>query len=248
MDCLDVEEADLARALVSWGRFQVHTERGDPKDVERLRSKILPGLKWIRFAVLHHEKFAQLCREELGALLREEEKKSIFMAIATCKQALFPPVQKRKSPPTVFKLPFLEHFNPIARQDIYTANLIFHVDKSAEFMGLQVITSKVTYGPFKFELYNTHSIIRRGGWEGEKMTYCGEEYYPIIPKCILTAGAKYILSFTFPRHDAFLNIIHVNYPYYTLPLNKVTYNGLTLTIDSPKVHVFVKRMLFVEFP
>jgi hypothetical protein len=243
MDCLDVEEADLARALVSWGRFQVHTEGGDPADSERLRSKILAGLRWIRFAFMNQDEFTQLCREELGAVLSEEEKISIIKAMtASCKQTLFPTVEKRKRPPTIFSLPW-EQFDQNVHQGPFMSNLIFRVDKSADFIGLN---STATFEPFRFELFNAFTFIGSGSSEDEKITYCSQEYCQIRPKCTLTAGVKYNLAFTFLCRDAFLNFIHTNYQYFTLPLNSFTYNGLTLFIDSTELHVFVKSMLFVK--
>jgi hypothetical protein len=250
MKCLDVEEADLARALISWGRFQVHAEGGDSADSARLRSKILPGLRWIRFAVLDQDEFTQLCRQELGAVLSEEEKNSIIKAITSSKQTLLrPAVEKRSRPPTVFNLPCVQHCNQIAPEGLFRANLIFHLDKSAAFIGLNVVSSTVAaYGSFTFEIYNAHNFttIGRGGSEEKKISYYGEDYYQINPKGTLTAGDKYNLTFTFPR--IFPNSMHLNYPYVTLPLNTFTHNGLTLTIDSTVFHVLVKSMMFVKSP
>jgi hypothetical protein len=243
MECLDVEEADLARALVSWGRFQVHSEGGDPADTARLRSKILPGLKWIRFAVMDQDEFSQLCRQELGSVLSEEEKNCIV-----CKRTPWPAVEKRSRPPTVFNLPCVEHFHQIAHEGLFRANLVFHLDKSATFIGLKVVTSTTAHGPFTFEIYNAHNFttIGRGGSEETKISYYGEDYYKISPNCTLTAGDKYNLTFTFPRN--FPYTVHLNYPTITLPFNTFTYNGLTLTIDSTFFHILVKSMLFEKSP
>ena len=80
MECLDIKEADLVRALIRWGKFQLEQQDGDTLD-ENLRSKILPGLRKIRFDSLTHEEVAQLCTEDFGKVLKADEKCSLFVAI-----------------------------------------------------------------------------------------------------------------------------------------------------------------------
>jgi hypothetical protein len=246
LDCLGVEETDLAKGLISWGKYQVLKEGGDLKNLGLLRTKIIPGLKRIRFAAMDQDEFIQLCREEVGALLGKKVRSSILLAITSKKKLAAH--QKRKKPPIVFNLPCMQHFNKNKRRDLVTANLIFHVDERAEFIGLKVNTSIAAYGPFKFELYNArnYTVIGSGSSEAKKIAYFGEEYCLIHPKCTLTESNKYNLSFTFP--DAFGKVVRPNFPYFTFPLNSFTVNGLTLTIDSTLVHVFVQSMLFVKFP
>jgi hypothetical protein len=115
MDTTDtVEEIDLVRALIRWGKFQVSKD-GDEYDGEKLRSKILHCLKLIRFAALSHKEFASLCLEELGVVLSAEEKHSIMMAIITEDLRLMPSnfdiynnQAKKQKPHILIKIPFEE--------------------------------------------------------------------------------------------------------------------------------------------
>jgi BTB And C-terminal Kelch len=81
LDCLSVEEAELVRALVRWGKFQVERDAGDPQQAEKLRATILPGLKHIKFAKLNQKEFAKLSVEELRDVLTAEEKLHIVQSL-----------------------------------------------------------------------------------------------------------------------------------------------------------------------
>jgi BTB And C-terminal Kelch len=81
MDCLDIKEADLLRALIRWGKFQ--TQQSGDDAVENLRSKILPGLRQIRFDSFTQVEVAQLCEGELKEVLTAGEKYSILMSLIT---------------------------------------------------------------------------------------------------------------------------------------------------------------------
>jgi BTB And C-terminal Kelch len=80
MERLRIKEADLVRALIRWGKYQLLQESGGG---ENLRSKILPGFRHIRFDSLSQQEVAQLFKEELGEVLTAAEKCSIFMSIIT---------------------------------------------------------------------------------------------------------------------------------------------------------------------
>ena len=90
MDCLVIEEADLVRALIKWGKYQLQKDSDDPTDGLKLRTKIWPALKLVKFASLTCKEFAQLCLEELGEVLHVEERHSILMAIVTGQWKLMP--------------------------------------------------------------------------------------------------------------------------------------------------------------
>jgi hypothetical protein len=53
MEYMDVQELDLIKALLRWAKFQVQCDGDDPKDAQKLRVKLLPGFKHIRFSVLN---------------------------------------------------------------------------------------------------------------------------------------------------------------------------------------------------
>jgi hypothetical protein len=81
LDCLNVEEADVVRALVRWAKFQVEKVGGDPEDCVMLREKILPTLKEIRFAGLSQTEFAKLSLDELKDVLSGDEKLQIMQSL-----------------------------------------------------------------------------------------------------------------------------------------------------------------------
>jgi len=89
MDCLDINEADLVRALIRWGKFQ--TQQSGDDAVENLRNKILPGLQKIRFGSFTQLEVAQLCEEELGEVLTAEEKYSILKSSVKGDWKMMPP-------------------------------------------------------------------------------------------------------------------------------------------------------------
>jgi hypothetical protein len=82
MDILNAPEVEIARALVRWGKAQVQLlDGGDSQDGRKLREKIEPCLKLIRFKGLHPSAFAQLSIAELASCLSTEEKFAILVAI-----------------------------------------------------------------------------------------------------------------------------------------------------------------------
>jgi BTB And C-terminal Kelch len=88
MERLNINEADLVRALIRWAQFQSQQEGDDLG--ENLRSKILPGLRQIKFASLTQNEIAQLYQEELGSVLTGDEKCAILISIVTGKWNLMP--------------------------------------------------------------------------------------------------------------------------------------------------------------
>jgi len=72
MDHLDVRELDLVEALIRWGKFQL--QNNNPcEDGQKLRAKILPGLRYIRFASLAKAEM-KTCLQLLDGVLSDEEK------------------------------------------------------------------------------------------------------------------------------------------------------------------------------
>jgi hypothetical protein len=79
---INVLEEQLVVSVLQWGKFQVEADGGDPEDGLTLRAKLLPALKWIRFAWVNRKNFADLCQRELGPVLSVGEKLAIFKALA----------------------------------------------------------------------------------------------------------------------------------------------------------------------
>jgi hypothetical protein len=93
LDNLNINEADLVRALVKWGKFQV---RKDPEQAENLRDKILPAVPLIRFVGMSHKDVAKVCVEKLAAVLSAEEKIQIMHSCLVRKEYLLPPHLTRR--------------------------------------------------------------------------------------------------------------------------------------------------------
>jgi len=102
---INIEEAALVRALITWGKFQLLKQNQNTN----LRSQILPGLRKIRFNSMNPKEIADLFNEtDLGEVLTGDEKYSIFMAIISGDWKLMPTdvVSPTKLAPRHFKLPF----------------------------------------------------------------------------------------------------------------------------------------------
>jgi hypothetical protein len=91
LDCLNVEEADVVRALVRWAKFQVQKDGGDPENSETLREKLVPALKEIRFAGLSQTEFAKLSLDELKDVLSADDKLQIMQSLLIAEFKLLPP-------------------------------------------------------------------------------------------------------------------------------------------------------------
>jgi hypothetical protein len=250
MDCLNLEEPDLVRALIRWGKHQVQMDGDDSTDGQKLRSKILPALQFIRFAALSHNDFAHLCLKELGTVLHLEEKYSILMALATGEWNLVPTevvtpesiTIPRKMPFTVFQLEFsqLDSFYNSSFPSRLSSNLLFKLDKNADFVGLKVNSSQPGYKAISCELFAAGVVIGKCCTSRDKFDFEGEEFLQITPKCTLEAGTQYNLTFN-------LSCISLNdVSTFGIPLEKrsITVHGLTLKIDSPHVKVHLEKMLF----
>jgi hypothetical protein len=254
MDCLDVREADLIRALMWWGKYQVHKDGNNPSDSRKLRSKILPALKLIRFTALTQKEFAQLCLEDLGKVMHVEERYSVLMAIVTGQWKLMPSeiatseATPRKKPFILFQLEFKEYsyYEALYYNGYPFSNsafeLGFQLDKSADFVGLKVNAHKFGIVNLSFNVYDavTRTIMGRN-FAGEKVYFKGEEFYQITPKCTLLAGTQYRLIF-----QSGLGL--GNDIIFSIPANKnsITSNGLTLKIDSTMMPLNFEKMLFLK--
>jgi hypothetical protein len=245
----------LVRALIRWGKYQVQMDDEDPTDDQKLRRKILPALKLIKFAAMTHKEFAHLCLEELGAVMNLEEKYSIMMAIATGEWKLVPSelvgysnATPRKQPFTSFQIEFEEL--PMSRSFALVhmdgsqpkgPSLIFQLDKSVDFVGLKLNTLNHSFDDFSFELSvaDSDTIMGKGGVTGEKIIFENEEFFQVTPKCNLLADIRYRLRVTL---SSFSSI-------YMLPSGKIatTSDGLTLQICFQQpLHVNLEKFLFLK--
>jgi len=252
MDCLCLRESDVVRALIRWGKYQVQMDEEDPTDGQKLRSKIFPALKLIKFASLTHKEFAHLCLEELGVVMNLEEKYSVMMAIGTGVWQQMPSelvssdATPRKKPFTSLQLEFQEL--PLERSYALVCidgphpegpTLIFQLDKRADFVGLKLNTKSCSFEGFCFELSvaDSGTTMGKGGVTGEKIIFEKEEFFQVTPKCNLLADIRYCLRVAASSSS----IICV------LPSEKIsiTSNGLTLRIHCQPLQVNLDKMLFL---
>lgn len=196
VECVNVIEVDLVRALIKWGEFQELDEG------ENLRSKILPGLQLIRFESLTKEEFAELCLEELGEVLSGDEKCSIFMSFVTGNWKLMSTevapstLAPRHGPFKFCNVPFKR--NEVNNYcDVVNNALQFEVSKEVELAGLNVLSCchlKETVG---FNLYSGINTYIAEGNSKQMFTNRGEEFCKITPMCTLVAEKIYTLKFRF---------------------------------------------------
>jgi hypothetical protein len=252
MDFVELREAVLVRAVIRWGQYQVQTDGDDPTDGQKLRAKILPALKLIRYISLSREQFDQLCLEELGAVMNAEEKKSFRQAIVNKKWKLMPTVMAtpRKTPRTLFNLEFKEClFISTSKMSgpPFTSKLIFQLDKMAKFVGLKVDTKTTHFYHFRYELYGPEkTMIGEGCDQDETIYFRNEEFFPIIPKCTLQANMKYVLRIT-TKYSMIEN--YSTFAPLSADLISITSDGLTLQIHydfKTQMHVNVEKMLFIK--
>jgi hypothetical protein len=246
MDWLKIDEVDLLRALIRWGKYQ--TQRNE---VGNLRSKILPGLQKIRFCSFSQLEVAQVCEEELGEVLTAEEKYSILKSFITGDWKLMPSsvVSSSKLAPRPHGrytfCPLLFNEIPVSNlQNITdgTWTLYFQINKKAEFIGvkinlpaclhLQVTLSSVT---LHTDL-NYKRIVFGTATRGYTSQYRGEEFFKSIAPQNLAADTKYSLTFFTsytPSNGGFYYDINNHFSRtYALPKdkNQSCSDGLILTV------------------
>jgi hypothetical protein len=206
MDTTDtVQEIELIRALIRWGKFQVQKD-GDEYDGEKLRSKILPCLNLINIAALSHKEFASLCLEELGAVLSAEEKHSIMMAIIMEDLRLMPSnfnnynnKAKNQKRHILIVLP-LEGSKLLCKKGPLINNFQFYLSKKANFVGFKLKVPENGINTFTFEItpLNNRQIIWKGSLEKCHFPNRCEEFYKVSPVCSLEARIYYYLKISCP--------------------------------------------------
>jgi hypothetical protein len=243
MDYLDVREVDLVKALVRWAKFQVQTAGDDPENGQKLRVKMLPGLKHIRFAALTKIE-CKLCLELLDGVLSEEEKHSI--STKKWQQAA-----RRKKAHVVCHLPqFLNSHSKIWRgsDELLKRAMDLRVDKRAELVGLRFEATRnfrEWQKALNFELMNNQNERIASGNFRREISHDGVNFVKLTPKCVLEAGVKYTLEFIYcgpgDRPLAYQN-------YLLIYGTAVTAGWLTLQIGSNVNFIESKGMslLFVK--
>jgi len=257
MDCLNIKEADLVRALIRWGKFQLEQQVRDTLD-ENMRSKILPGLRKIRFDSLTHLEVAELCKEEFGEVLTGDEKSAIFMANITGDWKLMPTDIVSSSKLAQRHGPYT--FCPVSLDtipaEIETIRgplaFYFQVDKKADFIGVKLnLPSCLQDTLTLIELYTTcngiWTLIGTGGPKSKSL-HRGEMFYKISAKQSLAANTESALTFSFDTsQDDFLLGHEKAYTTYTLTKDKnpSCSDGLTLEVLNAELRFYIHIQGFV---
>jgi hypothetical protein len=243
MECLAIEEADLVRALIRWGKFQLQKDGDDPKDGQKLRIKILPGLHLIRFSAVSHVEFAQLCLDGLEEVLSGDEKHSIMMFIVT-KDWKQMPAQIAPTKLTPREKPFIVfHLKPTSLSGLHTGyrnynkllTLTFQVDKKATLAGLTV------EGPPSY-LEGLKINLQAGGGAGIISTGIfsleSKGFFKITPELVLAANAWYNLTFSGESSPT------CSFSFPNCNAEPITSNGLALSICTSTIDVNLQKIMF----
>jgi hypothetical protein len=193
-------EVDLIRALIRWGKYQMQ------QDLDKggnMRSKMLPGLKQIRFDSFTHTEFAKiLCQEGLEDVLTDGEQSSIFKSIIS--KDIWKPTEvspsklaPRYAPYTVCDVHFKRnHGNYYMNNDV-NRSLVFKVNKSVELAGIKV-NRQANANNISFGLYCASNIKIAEGSSKVKSKNREDEFLTITPMCKLVGGVTYTMKFTLP--------------------------------------------------
>jgi hypothetical protein len=259
MDCLDINEADLLRALIRWGKFQTREDGDDA--VENLRSKILPGLQKIRFGCFTRVEVAQLCDEELGEVLTADEKYSILKSFVSGDWKMMPTgvvssskLAPRCGPQGRYNFcPLL--FNKIPALSLLTIMngtwaLDFQINKEADLSGVKInlpACLNVTLASITLhtELKGKRIVLGTGDPESTSLHRC-EKFYKIITTQTLAADTKYTMSFTVtPSEGSFFPNKNNGYTL-SKDKNPSCSDGLVLTVLNAHqiFHVNIQGVLF----
>ena len=232
MESIDtVEEIDLVRALIRWGKFRL------PKDVdefdgEKLRMKILPGLNLISFSALSLKDFAILCMEELGVVLSAKEKHSITKSIVYGDWSEMPPDVDVYNYPARKRRAFIvckfsnEGSKLLVKSGPFNNYLLFKTSKKATLIGLKLKLPKNEKNCFTFEIRkwnNNNKLIGNGSSDKKQFSYRGDNFYKMSPACLLDAHTFYNLSISNPLVGKIEMFTKTKHEY-----SLVTSDGLTL--------------------
>jgi hypothetical protein len=226
MSFLKVKEPELARALFKWGRAQVNQDGEDPEDGEKLRSKILPFLKFINFRVLSNREFALLCLEDLGRVLSSNEKHSVMMCITLGNWNQIPDeLAPVKQPPRHERTCTVElRYQPGPVEghskdemfQFYGIFLTIELDRSAKLIGFRLVTPEngpsieKAFKNFKINLYTVgDNAVMGSGCSKDRFLCQGKEYYKVTSMHQLAAGIKYRLTLELTKSIIFPGIPYI---------------------------------------
>jgi hypothetical protein len=244
IECLNVMEVDLIRALIRWGKYQMQQ---DLDEGGNLRSKILPGMQQIRFDSLTHEEFVEMCQEYLDEVLTDGEQSSIFKSITS--KDIWKPTEvspaklaPRHGPYIFCNVESKRDYQRDNRHETFSLLLLFQVDSLAEFAGINFKSSssgQIT----NFDLCMGSKTRIAGGSSTLTTTSRGkDEFCKSTPMCTLVAGITYTLKFTFSGTKSRY------YEAYTIPYprSRRVSDKLTVDIETTQICVEVVDLVFRE--
>jgi len=237
MDHLDVRELDLVEALIRWGKFQL--QNNNPcEDGQKLRAKILPGLRYIRFASLAKAEM-KTCLQLLDGVLSDEEKhlistkkwKQLPLAVFASASA----ARRKKAHVVCNMFEFCKTcigFKILDQSDKFLVrSTVLRVNKRVQIVGLNFNGTKSFrdwHSKFNFELRNAQNKAMGKGNLRKDVSHDGKMFFKLTPKCILEADTKYRLVFNYCRPDHMTTC-----KYFTIHSGScVTTDWLTLKIDA----------------
>lgn len=245
-ECFNAFEIELLRALIKWGKFQLQQDGADLEDNQKLRSKILPGLQQIRFDNITQKEFAELCLEELGAVLTGDEKSSIFMYFSIGKWEPFSTdispskLAPRCGPYSIFKFQYIKDTDYGNWRNMQ--HLEFVIDSKAVFAGLTLYGHEACHNrDFSFKLLDSgNKVMGEGNSHRVLKNRVADDFCNIIPQCTLAANTKYKLS---------IDGLHTGRLYcrqadYTIHIVNSVCDGLTLTIINKSLCADVEKLVF----
>jgi hypothetical protein len=257
LECLNISEADLVRALIRWGKYQLQVQDIGNLNAQ-LRSKILPGLHQIRFDSLTLKEFAQLCKEEFGTLLTGDEKSSIFVPIVTDDWKMMPTdvvsskLTPRHGPYTFCPLLYDEIPPKIAKLRVPSLSLTFEINKDAAIVGVKLnLTACLCDTLSSITLQNEDDIVVGKGDPKLKIQHRGETFYKINADESLIACSEYKLTLNFAQStDGILPGTSKAYRAYNLQKDKnpSLSDGLALEVfcESGNTYVDIQGILFEQ--
>lgn len=262
MEFMDVREVALVDALLRWGRFQVQSDNDDPEDGQKVRAKIMFGLKLIRFGSMS-KKEAEQCSKQLEGVLNTEEmialhnkdwNLNLFSTFACAKEA------RRKKAHVVCRLPDFINLNELKTWNgwlgwstdnfLLRRRMALQVNKRVHLLGLNFKSTHKFEQDwskfFSFELMESRrqELLGKGYPRKREIHFEDESFIKFSPKCILEPNAKYTLVFNYLGPDQV--VTYTNYSLYAR--SPLSADWLTVTIGSDLnfIEHEAMSMLFVK--
>lgn len=212
LDQLNIDEIDLVRALIKWGKHQVLKDGDDPENGDKLRSKVLPALNLIRFFGMCYEDIAKLTVNELGTVLSADEKLQLMQSCLLGDEDLMPsilalsvskPVRSKLVPPRqvhVVDLPYQYFGGSIKYQKKpFSFRVEFRVDKYVKLVGLNMAVHNHKWNRFFFTIFTSRSgFFLACGDSGTIFNHSTGQCVKVSPEIILRPGCYNSILFTFP--------------------------------------------------